>query len=323
MRRRLLALTAVSALLFGVAACGGDTDEPESDSSVEMGDPIAGVTVTGEQGEEPKVDIETPLEVEESQTQVLTAGEGNPVVEGEKALLHIYLANATTGKKAAATFDQGAPADVTVSEDQLFKPVADALVDKPQGSRIVIADTVENIYGSEGAEQLGLGVDDSLVFVVDVMSVQPTDVIDGPEGEEQDAPSGLPSIVEDEGEVSNLDFADAAKKPSDELEVITLIEGEGPEARDDSLVTFDYFGEVYGEKKPFDESFSKEPVTFALGTGGLIKAWDEGLVGLKKGSRVMIVAPADMAYGEAGNPSGGIPKNATLVFVVDILGVDA
>lgn len=315
MRRRLLVLTAVSALLFGSAACGSDSDTAEPD------DTIAGVTVTGEQGELPKVDIDTPLKVDKVQSQVLTEGDGGPVVEGQKALLHIYLANGTSGKKAATTYDQGAPADVTVSEDQLFQPVVEALIGVKQGSRVLIADTVKDIYGDAGASQLGLKTSDSLVFVVDVMSVTPTDALEGPEGEEQDIPEGLPGIVQDGTDVSNLDFSDAPKKAPKKFQVIPIIEGAGPKSTASSLVTFDYFGEVWGAKKPFDESFSKEAVTFALGTGGLIKAWDQGLVGLQEGSRVMIVAPPEVAYGAAGDPSGDIPANSTLVFIVDILGV--
>jgi peptidylprolyl isomerase len=86
-------------------------------------------------------------------------------------------------------------------------------------------------------------------------------------------------------------------------------------------VTVDYYGEVYGGDKAFDESYSKQPVTFALGTGGLIKAWDQGLVGVNQGSRVMLIVPSDHGYGAQGSPQAGIKGGDTLVFVVDVLGV--
>jgi FKBP-type peptidyl-prolyl cis-trans isomerase len=54
----------------------------------------------------------------------------------------------------------------------------------------------------------------------------------------------------------------------------------------------------------------------------LIPAWDKALVGQPLGSRIMIIAPPDMAYGAQGSPPT-IPANATLVFVVDVLGVDS
>jgi peptidylprolyl isomerase len=324
-RRRLLALTVVPLLLFGAAACGEDTggagDSTETASNVDMGETIEGLEVTGEVGEEPEVTVDAPLEIDDTQSQVITAGEGAPVVANEQALLHLYVANGTTGEKAAATYDQGTPVNLTLSEDQFFPAVLDAITDKPVGSRVAVAAVPEDAYGAQGMEQLQLGPDDNVLFVVDIMSAEPTDVLEGPEGEEQDVPADVPTVEETDGDVTNIDFANAPENPADKLQVITLIEGDGPPARDDSLVTFDYFGQVYGTDKVFDESYSKEPVTFPLGVGGLIKGWDEGLVGINRGSRVLVIAPPEYGYGEGGNPQAGIGGTDTLAFVVDILGV--
>jgi peptidylprolyl isomerase len=280
--------------------------------------------VTGNVGTEPKVKIDTPLKVKKTTTQVLKAGHGNPVVANKKALLHIYLANGRTGKKAATTYDQGQPAALTMSKDQLFPAVIDGIVGKPAGSRVAVAASVKDVYGAAGATQLGLKPADDVLFVVDIMSVEPKTVLKAPKGTQVAPPKGVPTVVEKSGKVTGLDFSKAVQeaKVSKKLQVIPLVKGDGPPARATSLVTFNYFGEVYGAKKPFDESYSKQPVTFGLGVGGLIKGWDQGLVGVKAGSRVMIIAPPDYGYGAAGNPQGGIKKNATLVFIVDILGVD-
>ena len=104
------------------------------------------------------------------------------------------------------------------------------------------------------------------------------------------------------------------------MTVIPLIKGDGPVAEAESMVTFDYFGSVYGADEPFDESYSREPVPFGVGVNGLIKAWDKAIPGLTRGSRVLIIAPPDQAYGDQDRP--GIPADSTLVFVVDVLGVD-
>ena len=58
-----------------------------------------------------------------------------------------------------------------------------------------------------------------------------------------------------------------------------------------------------------------------IGEGEVIKGWDQGLVGQKVGSRVMLVIPPDDGYGTSGNTSAGIKGSDTLVFVVDILDV--
>lgn len=319
MRRRLLALTVVPLMLFGAAGCGSYGG---SDSAKPEGDTIAGVKVSGEFGAEPTVEIDGPLDVKETQSQVITTGDGDKVQEGKQALLHLYLANGTTGEKAAATYDQGPPVAMTMSEGQLFPALLDSVVGQPVGSRIAVAAIPKDAYGETGSKELKLGPKDDVVFVVDVMSVEPTDVLEEPKGDvPTDVPTDIPTVVEKDGNVTNLTFDKAPAKPSDKLQVITLVKGDGPPARAASLVTFDYFGQIYGSKKIFDQSFDKAPVTFPLGTGGLIKGWDEGLVGVTQGSRVLVIAPPEFGYGPNGNPKAGIKGTDSLAFVVDILGV--
>ncbi|MNI43494.1 FKBP-type peptidyl-prolyl cis-trans isomerase FkpA precursor [compost metagenome] len=68
--------------------------------------------------------------------------------------------------------------------------------------------------------------------------------------------------------------------------------------------------------KKFDSSFDRgEPTSFPL--SGVIKGWTQGLEGKTVGSRVLLVIPQDLAYGEAGQGEA----KGHLVFVVDILGV--
>ncbi len=321
MRRRLLTLTVVPLLLFGTAACGEDSGGTGSDTAT--GDTISGVEVSGEFGKAPEVKIDGPLKLDETKTQVLETGDGNPVVPNEKALIHVYLANGTSGDKAFSSYDQGAPYPLEkVSEDQFFPSVIDAIVDKPVGSRVVVAATPEDGFGKAGNPQMKIGAKDNVLFVVDIVSVQPTEVVDGPEGEAAaEIPKDIPTVAEKGADVTKLTFENAPKKPSNELQVIPLVEGDGPAVRDDSLVSFNYLGQIYGTDTVFDESYSREPVPFPVGIGGLIKGWDEGLVGLNRGSRVLIIAPPEFGYGEQGSPPK-IPGNATLAFVVDILGVD-
>lgn len=325
MRRRLATLTVVPLLLLGAAGCGEDQsaapETPASEATSDAGEGIPGVEVTGEFGKVPDLEIDAPLEIDETVSEVVVSGEGDVVVEGKQALLHIYVANGTSGEKAATTYDDGQPAVVTMTEAQLFGSVLDAVVGQPVGSRVAVAAVPEDAYGAGGATQLGLGEDDNVLFVIDVLSVPPTEVLDAPEGEKQDVPEGLPRVVEKDGNVTGLTFDDAAAKPSDKLQVIPLIEGDGPPVRDDSFVTFDYLGQVYGTENIFDQSYTKEPITFAVGVNQLIKGWDEGLVGVKQGSRVMIVAPPEYGYGAQGNAGANIKGTDTLVFVVDVLGV--
>jgi peptidylprolyl isomerase len=101
------------------------------------------------------------------------------------------------------------------------------------------------------------------------------------------------------------------------LKVTPLVKGTGPAVKAGQQLTVNYVGVTYGDGKEFDSSWnSGQPVTFPIGTGNLIKGWDEGLIGVPVGSRVQLDIPADMAYGE--KPTGGQPAG-DLRFVVDVL----
>ena len=104
------------------------------------------------------------------------------------------------------------------------------------------------------------------------------------------------------------------------LEIKDLITGTGPEAKAGESITVNYVGELFHGGKIFDASWKrKEPFTFTLGQGAVIKGWDKGIVGMKVGGRRELVIPASLAYGAAGS-GASIPPNAPLVFVVDLLG---
>ncbi len=321
MRRRLIAVSVVSLLFFGTAACGGDSAEESGESTSESaaGESIEGLSVEGEVGEAVEVSMEAPL-AKGTSAQVITEGEGNPLKLNESFLLHLYIGNATSGKDAISTYDQDVPIQVKASEDQLFKAVLDQIVGQPRGTRIAVTAPVKNVWGPEGAPQLDLKASDEALFVADIVSVQPAEVVDGPEGTDVAPPADAPTVIEEDGKVTGLDWASAPKKAPKKLTVIPLVEGDGPVAETESMVTFNYFGAVWGEDKPFDESYSREPAPFGVGVNGLIGAWDKAIPGLKRGSRVLIIAPADEAYGDREQPE--IPAGSTLAFVVDVLGVD-
>jgi peptidylprolyl isomerase len=105
------------------------------------------------------------------------------------------------------------------------------------------------------------------------------------------------------------------------LETKDLIVGTGAEAKAGDTVTVNYVGVLYKGGKVFDASWNRhEPFSFTLGKGQVIPGWDQGIVGMKVGGRRELVIPAPLAYGTKGSPPA-IPANATLVFVVDLLGV--
>ena len=74
--------------------------------------------------------------------------------------------------------------------------------------------------------------------------------------------------------------------------------------------------------KQFDSSRnSGRPFRFPVGTGQVIKGWDQGVVGMKVGESRRLIIPADLAYGDSG-AGGVIPPGATLVFDIDLVAVE-
>lgn len=102
------------------------------------------------------------------------------------------------------------------------------------------------------------------------------------------------------------------------LKYIDHKEGLGDAAKDGDEVTVHYTGWLTNGKK-FDSSHDrKEPFTFNLGAGRVIKGWDEGVAGMKVGGKRKLMIPANLAYGDR-SPSPDIPPNSDLVFEVELL----
>jgi FKBP-type peptidyl-prolyl cis-trans isomerase FkpA len=105
--------------------------------------------------------------------------------------------------------------------------------------------------------------------------------------------------------------------------------GDGAEARAGHNVTVHYTGWLYDERLPekrsrkFDSSLDRgEPFTFVLGAGQVIRGWDDGVAGMRVGGRRILMIPSAQAYGARG-AGRAIPPNASLVFEVELLGVEA
>jgi FKBP-type peptidyl-prolyl cis-trans isomerase FkpA len=102
-----------------------------------------------------------------------------------------------------------------------------------------------------------------------------------------------------------------------------LLIGTGADALTGATLTVDYTGWLYDASKPdqkglqFDSSIGRTPFQFTLGSGQVIKGWDQGIPGMRTGGTRRLVIPPSLAYGET--RSGPIPPNATLVFDIKLI----
>jgi peptidylprolyl isomerase len=114
-------------------------------------------------------------------------------------------------------------------------------------------------------------------------------------------------------------IAKPAGEPPAELQKQDIVKGTGTPARPGDSVSVQYVGNSWSTGAQFDASWDRggEPFTFPLGAGQVIAGWDQGVAGMKKGGRRLLVIPPDLAYG-AQSPSPDIKPNETLIFVVDL-----
>ncbi|MFC6285255.1 FKBP-type peptidyl-prolyl cis-trans isomerase [Nocardioides sp. GCM10027113] len=308
LRAPRLVLPLALLLGLGLSSCGEEDTSGEAPT-------FEAVTVEGEPGSEPKVEIEKNVDTSEVSTEVLVEGEGEVVEAGDQVLAHLWLGNFFDQQKAFSTYDTGTPELVTVDEETLSPVFVEGLEGQTVGSRVAVTAPADEAFGEGGNPQFNIGNKDTILVVIDLMST----VLDEPAGESGKAPGWAPEIVEKDGVPASLDFSDAPK-PGKDLRSATLVEGEGATVEKGQTIVVDYLGQVYGGKKPFDDSYSRgEPASFQIGTGNVVKGWDRTLVGATVGSRVMIAIPPALGYGKAGNPQAGIEGDDTLYFVVDVL----
>jgi peptidylprolyl isomerase len=132
--------------------------------------------------------------------------------------------------------------------------------------------------------------------------------------------SELPTASGSFGDKPELTFPESAAPEG--LQVQVLEQGSGDTVQGGDTIVVNYLGQTWNGQI-FDNSYDRgETISFPIGMGVVIGGWDDGLVGQQIGSRVMLSVPPEHGYGPRGVPQAGIKGTDTLVFVVDVVGVE-
>merc|ERR1712038_872138 len=118
-------------------------------------------------------------------------------------------------------------------------------------------------------------------------------------------------------------FASAADpKQKLQIGVKKRVENCQMKSRKGDKLQMHYTGTLKEDGSEFDSSIPRgSPFTFTLGSGQVIKGWDQGLIGMCEGEKRKLVIPSDLGYGDSGSPPK-IPGGATLVFEVELLKIE-
>ncbi|MFI6877963.1 FKBP-type peptidyl-prolyl cis-trans isomerase [Streptomyces sp. NPDC050400] len=335
MRRRLAALLIVPALALTATACGSDDGKKDSadkaDSSsaspkaasvpdaVDTANPMP--KVTGDVGKKASITVPKGDPSGKFVVHTLSEGDGAEVKKNDLVTMNFTGKLWKGAKDLGTTYGAQGGGDqmVTAGAEGQLPAFAQAVLGKKEGSRILVVAPPAAGFGSQGNPQVGITATDTLVFALDVGKVIPKKA----EGEQAAIPSDLPQIKADKEEPATISVPknDPPKKLVDQV----LIPGKGAEVKSGQTVTMQYSGAAWklnqGKAKAelFDSSWKTgQPFTTPIGQGRVIPGWDKGLVGKHVGDRVLLVIPADQAYGKEAK-GATLPANSTLVFVVDIL----
>lgn len=275
------------------------------------------ISVSGSFGDQPDVEVRAPFHTSETAFEDVVEGEGTPIrTDDQPLVLEVSLISGETGEQLVSTpFDGNTELERVVNLERwamTFPAFPDALHCATEGSRVAIALAPGDVEALM-AEQLGLGDDESAVAVVDVTKVY----LNSAAGTLQynDA-RGLPTVVRAPDGRPGVIIPDAA--PPEDLVVQTLVKGTGPEVQEDDTVRVQYTGLTWDEREVFDSTWDSSSASLTLDQ--VVPGFAEALRGQTVGSQVQVVIPPDQGYGDQERP--GIPAGSTLVFVIDIVGID-
>ncbi|MDE3723608.1 FKBP-type peptidyl-prolyl cis-trans isomerase [Nocardiopsis sp. N85] len=333
MHRRAAALAVpLTAIALAVSSCGNIPEEWRTPAFMQMdGEQLDSRLpgVTGEVGEEPEItfpDIEPP---EEELSGVVQEGPGEgELVRAEDLVIANVVQYQWTGPgegekvEGQSSYETGAPDLIRM--DQMPEQISALLVNQSVGSRAMYV--FPPLTEEEQAQAVSMGQEPQTgasVLVVDVMARHGKGSV-VPGEQTTDGGDGLPTVTQDGHSEPTIEVPEG--DAPEELEIVPLIEGSGEEVEEGQQVIVQYSGTRWeadenGEHPVFDSTWSRGGVPFdtTIGAGSVIKGWDEGIVGQKVGSRLLLVVPGDLAYGETDEEAMGAPSG-TLVFVVDVLG---
>ncbi|MET7613795.1 FKBP-type peptidyl-prolyl cis-trans isomerase [Streptomyces seoulensis] len=330
MRRRSLLMAAVPAGLVTLAGCGdGDSKSSKASASPSpsassppppkiVDGPLPAITAGTKFGEKPTVAKGSGDPSKDLAVKTVIAGNGRTVAENDFIKANYLGQIWSSGKVFDSSYDRN-PLVLQLAQGSIIDGWRYALTGKKIGSRVEIAVPPTWGYGPSGNEQAGIKGTDTLVFVIDLLdSFNTKSSAKGKEVPQTDA--ALPKVATNtDGSLPKVTLPKS--DPPKKLVSNYVLEGDGDEVTKKQAILCQFQGLEWQGGKTFQKTYGSGRLSqFSVEQmEQVVKGLAQGVTGKKVGSRVLIVVPPDLGYGDNPPSGSGIKKGATLVFTVDIL----
>jgi len=321
--RRFTSVVVAAGLLLSLAACSGSASGSAACTpAFAVGGNAALVTANGTLGTDPGAKFPTPLVATKPETSSTVVGTGPVVQPGQTVSIQVTLYDGSTGKSLISTdySTTGVLFGALTGVPAFGSIVQCATV----GSRVAAVGSALELVGANAVKQNSLTVlpTDTVVVIADIVSAY----LGRANGSDQPAQAGLPSIVLAPNGQPGFTFPSSAI-PS-ELKITTLKQGNGEVVQAKDKVVLHYTGVLWDTKKVFDSTWDRNvPVVLNAVSltddpkGGVVPGFAKALIGAHVGSQVLVVIPPGADGYPAGSAPAAVPDGSTMVFVVDVLGI--
>lgn len=305
--RTIPALAVSAVLLASLTACTGGAFGASCTPFAPAGAASALVKAEGAIGSAPTVDFPTPIVGDGIEAQAITIGDGAQVRGGDTVAIKYSLYNGATGGGIGSSGYAHAGDFFTLGASNANDIVSDSLECATVGSRIAIVASGAVAHGGQGDMAAGVGPDDSIVYIIDVVDAFPGHA----SGALQTPVTGMPAVVTAPNGAPGITVP-RIPAPT-ELQVAELQVGDGDVLAEGDRLLMKYTAVAWETGRVVASTWSDGQSTFVTldDEGGLPAGVVEGLIGKTVNSQVLIVVPR----GEGGSP------DSTLVYVIDLLGV--
>ncbi|HRN29658.1 MAG TPA: hypothetical protein PK890_08165 [Terrimesophilobacter sp.] len=303
--RTIPALALSSIVLATLTACTGGPFTAGCAPLVSGGAASTLVDAPGDIGSAPTVDFPTPIISDGIETDTIIHGDGRTVNAGDTVTIKYSLYNGATGQGLGSSGYAHDGDLLTLGSANAADVVSDSLECVTVGSRIAIVASALAVHGGQGDASIGVGPNDSIVYVIDVVDAYPNQANGAP----QPAQAGMPSVVTAPGGAPGISIPRLAAPV--EVAVAQLKIGSGNELTAGDRVLAKFTSVNWDTGTVVDSTWTTGRATIIpLSDGGSVpQPVVDALTGSTVDSQVLVVIPA------------GDTSANTLVYVVDVLGI--